>query len=98
MIEKDEFTCPKCGGHQFTTEGTSAVEDGRGRCRTGDESIRYTSCSIQWPRSEDDRYIRPSARALFEALWEVWSSVPAGQIGRAEEWEAIGELLQHRES
>lgn len=96
MIQRDEFTCPKCGGHQYTTYDSG--DQARGHCLRGQESMAHRSCGFEWPRSQDDRYFRVSPVSLLAALWEIWSSVPAGQIGRAEEWEAIGELLHQRES
>lgn len=67
LIDETQFTCPKCGGHEFgTLLDTSALDDphsGTGHCHgmTGDYPNPRV-CGFTWARRDDAQYFRPTGR------------------------------------
>lgn len=69
LIDETEFTCPKCGSHEFGTSlDMSALDDDSrhtGHCHgaVGQmPSVRV--CGFSWKRSDDASYFKSTGRKL----------------------------------
>lgn len=66
LIDEVEFTCPRCGGHQFgTTLDMTALADpmsGEGVCHGYLGFGR--PCGFTWPRRDDAKHFRPTGRKM----------------------------------
>lgn len=74
LLEHKEFTCPKCGSHEFgtATKGFTAgmtdeqwVAASTGMCHGytgGPHPGTFKSCGFTWSRVDDDRYFKGTGR------------------------------------
>lgn len=68
-IAQTEFTCPRCGGHEWGTyfeDGAfnpADINAGNGLCHGTVVTTRSrTVCRFTWPRRDDAKYFRPTGR------------------------------------
>lgn len=60
MIESQEFTCPRCGSHEFGTSGIHANDwpgDAEGMCHG---YLGERICRFIWRRKDDALYFKGS--------------------------------------